>query len=274
MRAVRRDAAPLAVVLAGSSLFAAAVLADLPMRAFFADQDPSLRALWAKMSMLGNSGWMLAATIGLAGFAWSSQRRARSARWRAGLAEGARTALFAAICVGGLGLLASVLKLAIGRPRPKMFDEAGAFDLDFLAFSYKMNSLPSGHATTALAMAAALALILPRWRPLFLAIGLWTAASRVAVGAHYVSDVVAGAALGWFGTGFLAEAAARRRVVFGPDLRLLHARESAAALRLAARRASAEGRSAMESAYERVRAAFRHSGADEERGWSGARSGG
>jgi undecaprenyl-diphosphatase len=45
----------------------------------------------------------------------------------------------------------------------------------------------------------ALAFLFPRYRYIFIACALWLAATRVMIGAHYPSDVIAGLALGgWF----------------------------------------------------------------------------
>jgi undecaprenyl-diphosphatase len=44
-----------------------------------------------------------------------------------------------------------------------------------------------------------LALLFPRFRVVFLGLGLWLAATRIIIGVHYPSDVAAGLALGaWF----------------------------------------------------------------------------
>lgn len=57
-------------------------------------------------------------------------------------------------------------------------------------------SFPSGEATTALALATVAGMLLPRWRYAFLAAGVLAAVARLVNGAHYVSDVAFGAALG------------------------------------------------------------------------------
>jgi membrane-associated phospholipid phosphatase len=64
-------------------------------------------------------------------------------------------------------------------------------------FHEKNLSFPSGHATLAFATAAALAIFLPRWRAGFYIVAAMVAAERVLENAHYVSDVVAGALVGW-----------------------------------------------------------------------------
>ncbi len=255
-------AAPIAITLS-AVLFSATAL-DLPVRAMCAGLDPALRAFWRDLTVIGDSGWMLGAAAACAGFAALMRAEAVSRRWRAGLDAAAGLALFVAAAVAVLGLIAAVAKLAIGRPRPKLFETAGPFDVHLLALDYKMNSWPSGHATTAFAFATALALIAPRWRPLIYAVAVWGAVSRVAVGAHYVSDVVAGAALGFFGTRALARAVARRGWAFDGALRPRRGREAAAAMRLARRRLGARAAVALETAHDRTRAALRRRRADEE----------
>ena len=56
--------------------------------------------------------------------------------------------------------------------------------------------MQSGHATTAGAASVILALALPRLAPLILPLGFALALTRVAVEAHYLSDICAGLALG------------------------------------------------------------------------------
>jgi membrane-associated phospholipid phosphatase len=60
-----------------------------------------------------------------------------------------------------------------------------------------VHSFPSGHATTAFAMATALSVIYPKGRFLFFAIAILACAQRLFAGAHYLSDVIAGAILGY-----------------------------------------------------------------------------
>ena len=102
--------------------------------------------------------------------------------------------IFATLAVSGL--LAQLIKHLVGRARPPLMQSFGPYHFDFLSMKNSLASFPSGHSTTAFAMATALGLLLPRWRiPLFVLATL-IAASRVAVEAHYASDIVAGGVLG------------------------------------------------------------------------------
>ncbi|WP_054313996.1 phosphatase PAP2 family protein [Mesorhizobium sp. 1M-11] len=112
-------------------------------------------------------------------------------------------ALFVLVAVGLPGLLTIVLKILIGRARPALYDEYGAFS--FHAFTVKaiFASFPSGHATTIGSVTAILVLFFPRGKYAFLLLGLWFASTRIFVGAHYPSDTIVGFGLG-FGLAVLA----------------------------------------------------------------------
>lgn len=92
------------------------------------------------------------------------------------------------------------LKSWLAHPRPAGVLPAGDFHLIGPVLTH--NSLPSGHAATAFAFAAAVLCSLApkdrlRWGlPLLLGATL-IGISRIAVGAHWPLDVLAGAAIGW-----------------------------------------------------------------------------
>jgi undecaprenyl-diphosphatase len=75
-------------------------------------------------------------------------------------------------------------------------------------YTVHSSSFPAGHAATAFAGATVVAAIWRRGWPLFFAIAVAIAFSRVYVGVHYPGDVLAGAAVGT-AVGLLAVTAAR-----------------------------------------------------------------
>lgn len=97
------------------------------------------------------------------------------------------------------GLLVQVIKRIEQRPRPGLYFENTAFvhSVDGVLHKGK-NSFPSGHATTAFATAALLALATQQKRIqlLFLFIALLAGYSRIYLGQHFLDDVVAGMCLG------------------------------------------------------------------------------
>lgn len=112
------------------------------------------------------------------------------------------------VCLSGLvALLNATLKGIIGRIRPFCQDPLQALALrpDFfeeriLRLVHGQNlAFPSGHACMAFATAEALAILLPRWRWPFYTVAAVVGLERIVENAHYVSDVVAGAAVGIWG---------------------------------------------------------------------------
>ncbi len=164
----------------------------------------------------GRSGWILiplgAAIVMIALFA--SQVLAPLSR--ALLAALVVRLGFVFIAVGLPGLVSTVVKRWIGRVRPS---GAGPFAYEPFSWRPEYASFPSGHATTAFAALVAFGLIFPRIRPVLWLYALLIAASRVAVSAHYTSDVIAGAAFGAFGALLVRDWFAARRLGFfvGPD---------------------------------------------------------
>lgn len=106
-------------------------------------------------------------------------------------------ALFVLAAVGLPGIAVNVVKIFIGRARPTLFAELGAFSFHPFEVTYRYASFPSGHATTMGAVAAVLALLFPRARSAWLVACMGIATTRIFVGAHYPSDTVAGFGLGF-----------------------------------------------------------------------------
>jgi undecaprenyl-diphosphatase len=103
----------------------------------------------------------------------------------------AATVLTAA-CVWSSDLLALGFKELIDRPRPfEVLDQA-----DPLIGATIGDSLPSGHAATSFAGAVVLSYLFRRGLGAFFLLALAVSFSRLYVGVHYPSDLLAGAVLG------------------------------------------------------------------------------
>lgn len=116
---------------------------------------------------------------------------------------------FASIAVSGL--VTDFFKNLIGRARPVLLEREGIYGFHPFAFDATWLSMPSGHTTTAAALAGVLMLLFPRWKGIWMLVFLILAASRCMVNAHYLSDVLAGAAVGFLTTLWFA----RRRDING-----------------------------------------------------------
>jgi membrane-associated phospholipid phosphatase len=112
------------------------------------------------------------------------------------------------------GLAATTVKRLIGRGRPLVGGSADPFLYLPLGWKVEYASLPSGHATNAFAAAVAIGALWPRTRPLMWAYAVVIALSRVALTAHFPSDVLAGAFLGIGGALLVRRWFAARRLVF------------------------------------------------------------
>ena len=84
-----------------------------------------------------------------------------------------------------------LIKGLVGRDRPPH-----SMDLDALVALPASPSFPSGHAMSAFAVAAAIAVLAPRTRGAVLGVAAAIAFSRVYLGVHFWIDVLAGAGLG------------------------------------------------------------------------------
>jgi membrane-associated phospholipid phosphatase len=100
-----------------------------------------------------------------------------------------------AIAIAAAGLAANALKVVAGRARPRALDD-GVFGFRFFELGYRFNSFPSGHAAIAGAVAASICLARPAAWPLAALLWLALAGGRVLTGSHFVSDVLAGGAVG------------------------------------------------------------------------------
>ena len=133
--------------------------------------------------------WMLAASRAGDGWLW----------WCCGLAvlasnDGARyqAILAAALAVLTGTMIFKVLKRAVGRKRPCAIQpHCWATLLPPDQFSF-----PSGHSITAFAVAISLGAFYPPALPVLMFCASSVAVSRVVLGMHFLSDVIAGSALG------------------------------------------------------------------------------
>jgi membrane-associated phospholipid phosphatase len=126
-----------------------------------------------RFSSLGEHG-MLWLGLGAAGYLGD---RRHAERWRR-----------ATLTVAGAYVLSTTIKVAIGRQRPAVDD------LPKLMDTPTGLSFPSSHSSSSFAAAQAYSRLVPA--PALYAVAVPMAMSRLFLGVHYPSDILAGAALG------------------------------------------------------------------------------
>ncbi len=95
------------------------------------------------------------------------------------------------------GVVGQIFKRTIGRPRPRLFDQQGLYDFQWFEWGYKFHSLPSGHTLTTFAIVGVVAHLYPKSKYVMLLVAGFIGFTRIAVGMHWLADVVAGAVLGY-----------------------------------------------------------------------------
>ena len=180
-----------------------------------AHATPGFDAFMLLASRLGGATVMLPFVIGITLLLWIKRRRAEAG--------------FLALAVGGACLLNIGAKLVFGRARPDLWLSI-APESDY--------SFPSGHAMLSMAVVASLLFLLWRSRAphalrvLVMLLGVtfvgWVGLSRLYLGVHFPSDVLAGwcASLAWVSGVHLLGQARRATEKVGWRDTLLSARQS------------------------------------------------
>ncbi|MFQ5534254.1 MAG: phosphatase PAP2 family protein [Sphingomonadales bacterium] len=130
--------------------------------------------------------WYLAAVAGIP-VGW---------RLRARDMARARDVLYISVALISTWVVVATLKILFARPRPELFFDAGLYDFQFFSIGPLLRSFPSGHTACAFALASVAGRHLAGARPMLMAFAVSMALSRLVLGVHFLSDVVAGAYLG------------------------------------------------------------------------------
>lgn len=174
-------------VLGGDEL----ALIDRPVVRFLAlHRDAGLTTVMKFITLLGGTVFVTA-VLGIT--ALVSYIKTRSPRWPA----------FVSATIIGAVALDNIVKVLVKRPRPDFHPLVHPFG----------SSFPSGHAVAAAALCGSIAFIVTRRTRWQTAVWVWTGAifvallvalSRVYLGAHWPTDVIAGLTLGAFWTALTA----------------------------------------------------------------------
>jgi membrane-associated phospholipid phosphatase len=175
------------------------------------------RGAFEKITDLGLSGWFLFPCGFILLFLAAVTSPKLTASPRGILAALAARFGFVFLAVALPGLFVSIAKHVIGRARPYVGGHEDPFAYMPFIWRPAFASMPSGHATTAVAAAIAIGAIWPRTRTVMWLYAAAIMVSRVAVLAHHPSDVIAGALVALVGTHILRRSFATRGLVFRVD---------------------------------------------------------
>lgn len=166
------------------------------------DEEHEAVRFFSAITHLGKGAWYLWPTgIATLFCAFLSRGQDIPARYRHLFGYIGTRALFLFATIGISGILVNVIKPFIGRARPVLWIREGLYGFEPLSFFVSVwNSMPSGHTTTAFALAFSLSKLYPKISWVWIGYGVLLGLSRVMVNAHYLSDVLAGAVLGWLVT--------------------------------------------------------------------------
>lgn len=166
---------------------------DRPLALSLHAEGPDLRALFNRIAELGAGwGWLVMFGLAFAGLHWGGELpRLRPAAARMRALSAIPAFLFASNAAAGL--VVDLLKIGFGRMRPKLLFGHDLYGFTWFGWRPDHWSFPSGHTTTFVALMAALWCLWPRHLLFYILAGAIVAAARVIGGAHYPSDVLAGA---------------------------------------------------------------------------------
>lgn len=204
------------IVLAGLLLCMA--LIDTGATRFARSLPRSIVDFFNFLTDFGKGAWVLW-PLGLAFVALAALPRAVTP-----IAQAVQAAImvrvgFLFVAIGLPGLFSSIVKNMIGRARPGVPGRIDPFVFDPFHWTPAYAGMPSGHATTAFAVLAAVATLWPRWRTVALIYAVVIMISRIVVQAHFVSDTLLGAVVGVVGVVLIRRWFAAQRLGFAitPD---------------------------------------------------------
>lgn len=179
-------------------------LIDRPLTQWLhAHQSTNEYAFWRSVSKVGEAGWWYILAVGMLAV---SEVRRRVAWTLDGAAEQVRRVRawgFMILSMLLSGALIHVVKFTTGRIRPEDMLNTDTPLYGFYPFSGEQ-SFPSGHSQAIFSAMTALGILFPRHRWWFLGIATLVAYSRLATWQHFLSDTIAGSAIGMLVTLTLA----------------------------------------------------------------------
>jgi membrane-associated phospholipid phosphatase len=171
---------------------------DIPLSyRVFLNPVPALREVTWVLGRPGQTTFWIVGCI----FVWILARRKSSFCPTHFRDPGELNRFFLQLAVGLIisGIVVTLLKYIVGRPRPSEFFLRGVIMFQHFSNSPRYASFPSGHSQTVWCGIATLLLFFPRYRKLLIVLGILGCIGRIIMLRHYPSDIFAGALIGIWG---------------------------------------------------------------------------
>ncbi len=190
---------------------------DRPLALFLHTRDADLHAAFELIGRLGEAwSWLLFFALAFAGLHWGGELpRLRPVIVPMRALSAIPAFLFASIAASGL--VVDVMKIGLGRLRPKLLFRSDLYGFTWLSWRPDHWSFPSGHTATIVALFSALWWLWPQHLLFYVLAAMIVAGSRVVVGAHYPSDLIAGALVAVLSTRYVALVFARWGIDLAPS---------------------------------------------------------
>ena len=171
---------------------------DLGLYNYFKDFNKSINGVYLKeffedITRLGSSSWYFAISIIGLGVVYLNNKLGFVKIDKQKKISNFFISSFFYILV--VGIVTQVLKHIVGRPRPNHTNFEDSFGFNFFTFDSNFHSFPSGHSSTIFIVCFILVATFPKLKYFFYFLASVIAVSRVVVGAHFFTDIVAGAIL-------------------------------------------------------------------------------
>ena len=194
---------------AGILIAISIALVDRPAASSLHARDADLRSLFDFIGRLGlGYGYLIVFVVAFGALHWGGLLP-RLQPFAAPMRAMSAVPAFFFLTISASGLLADVLKIVFGRSRPKLLFRSDIYEFSWLSWRPDHWSFPSGHSATIVALMTALWWLWPQHLLFYILAAAIVAASRIVVGAHYVSDVLGGALVAVLTTYYVARLLAK-----------------------------------------------------------------
>ena len=160
-----------------------------------------LREFFRRITEIGDSIWFFIISFFVFCVSYLLRKRATK-HWRYYYNKFKEASLFLFVLILVSGLLTQIIKHVVGRPRPNHNSEKFFLDFNLFSFDSAFHSFPSGHTSTIFAVALFFSIFTPKIKYFYFLFAVIVSISRIAVGAHYFTDIVGGIAISFIGFKF------------------------------------------------------------------------